>query len=197
MLRGTVEAGGPISRVMNLGPPRQTAMVSTSRNRMATNDVPQPVDQLCDATAAVVRDACTCRSTQLYVFFNPSKRGRDGFQPSFSAIRRLSEFCPNAQRTWDVPDRNPLAGDLHDHFGELIDRHHLFGADIDRASEIRTDQAPHGFNALVDVQERAGLLAVPPNFDFTTVFGFGDFGAKGGGSLFFPPVQVPSGPKML
>src|SRR5690625_8030460 len=65
-----------------------------------------------------------------------------------------------------------LAGDVAHHVDELVDRDHLFGADVDRAEVFGLHQSAHGFNALIDVKEGPGLLAVAPDLDRPAVFGF-------------------------
>src|SRR5690625_2713951 len=67
-----------------------------------------------------------------------------------------------------------LAGDVAHHVDELVDRDHLFGADVDRAEEVGLHQSAHGFNALIDVKEGPGLLAVAPDLDRPAVFGLSD-----------------------
>ena len=84
-------------------------------------------------------------------------------------IERLSQLSivgvapPHPLRTRDV-----LLGDLGPgHFcndvGELIDRHHAILPQVEGRVVPRAHQAEQPFQAIVDVTERAGLLAVPPD----------------------------------
>src|ERR1039458_3913359 len=76
-----------------------------------------------------------------------------------------------------------LARNVHDYSCKLVDRHHLFRPDVDRAGKRRFHQAAHTFQALVDVEERTGLFAIAPDLDFTAVHRFCHFAADGGRSL--------------
>ena len=87
-------------------------------------------------------------------------------------------------RSRDVADGELLARDVHDHGGELVDRDHLFRADVERAGVRRAGQAQHAFEAFVDVEERARLIAVAPDLDLAAQLGFGHLAADGGGRLF-------------
>src|ERR1039458_4803580 len=76
-----------------------------------------------------------------------------------------------------------LARNVHDYSCKLVDRHHLFRPDVDRAGKRRFHQAAHTFQALGYVEERTGLFAVAPDLDFAAVHGFCHFAADGGRSL--------------
>ena len=52
-----------------------------------------------------------------------------------------------------------------------IDGDHLLGADIHRAVKSERIRRKRAFQAFVDIEERAGLLAVAPDFDLSAVGG--------------------------
>ena len=114
--------------------------------------------------------------------------------PNQSVIRVAAA---NTGRPLDMVFANGLAGDARDHVDQLIDRHHLVRADIDRPDKIRAHQPQRAFQAFVDVKEGAGLLAVAPDLDLAAVRRHRDFAADRGRRLLRPPFHVPSGPKML
>src|SRR6185437_9471431 len=82
------------------------------------------------------------------------------------------------ERSWNVLDRQALAGDLDDHPRELVDRHHLVGADIHRPREIGAHQAQRALDAFIDIEEGARLLAVAPDLNGAAVARLGHFAAE-------------------
>src|SRR5690606_10249710 len=97
---------------------------------------------------------------------------------------------PNTLRPGNVTDRKALAGDFHDHASELVDRHHLLGPDIYGPREIRSHEPQCSLDALVNVQEGTGLLAIAPNLDFSPIRSFCHFAADSCRCLF--PAAGPS-----
>ena len=59
----------------------------------------------------------------------------------------------DAQGPGNVPDAEILAGDFHDHLGQLIDAHHLLGTDVDGPDPVRAHEAENTLETLVDIQE--------------------------------------------
>ena len=57
------------------------------------------------------------------------------------------------------------ARNLGDDIGQLVDSDHPVLAKIERFVVIRMHQAVPALNAIIDIAERAGLLAVAPNLD--------------------------------
>src|SRR5438270_9704370 len=82
-----------------------------------------------------------------------------------------------------------LAGNLHNNFYEVIDGSHLLRPNIDRPRKVRVHQSAHAFDTVVDVEERASLLAVTPDLNLTTGTGLSDLAADSRGSLF--PTALP------
>src|SRR5207253_7241912 len=97
----------------------------------------------------------------------------------------------HAERAGDMADRELLSGDRHDELGEAVDRHHLLRANIDRPREARAHQARAALQALVDVEERSGLLAVAPDLDLATRGRLGHFAAERRRRLFLAVVPGP------
>ena len=96
----------------------------------------------------------------------PLPRGWEGAQPSFSLIRRLSELrprTPSGPGMWLMWMVLPAMSATDP--ASLVDRHHLLRADIDRPGEVRAHQPRRALEAFVDIEERAGLLAVAPDLD--------------------------------
>ena len=58
------------------------------------------------------------------------------------------------------------AGDVFDHVVETFDRGQLVGTEIDRLEDVAVGDGEDSLDAVVDVHEAAGLLAVAPDFDF-------------------------------
>src|SRR5204863_5556532 len=78
----------------------------------------------------------------------------------------------HAERARDVLDGEAFPGDLHDQFGQLVDGYHLFRADVDRTGEGRARQTEGAFQAFVDIEKRACLLAIAPELDRAAAPGF-------------------------
>src|SRR5262249_11489399 len=57
------------------------------------------------------------------------------------------------------------AGDLLDDVDKPVDAHQLVGADIQRLDDIAHGELDRALGAVVDVHERAGLLAAAPALD--------------------------------
>ena len=64
-------------------------------------------------------------------------------------------------------------------------------------SKFGTRQAKRAFNAFVDIEERARLLPVAPDLDLAIVARMATLRQIAAGAFSLPPVQVPSGPKIL
>src|SRR5215467_7638345 len=64
-----------------------------------------------------------------------------------------------------VPAFELPARDVFDDVDQLVDRDQFVTPDVDRFDDIAGDQLPRAINAVVDVHEAAGLLAIPPHFD--------------------------------
>ena len=54
-----------------------------------------------------------------------------------------------------MPPADLLAGDMRDEIDEPVDRDHLLRADIERAGEVRAQQAHRAFEALVGYREKS------------------------------------------
>src|SRR5688572_21760200 len=64
--------------------------------------------------------------------------------------------APHTLGTGDVAERNPrLAGHVDDRSSQLVDRHHLFGPEVERASVVRLHEPVDSLDAVVHVAERA------------------------------------------
>ncbi len=72
----------------------------------------------------------------------------------------------------------------------MVDGDHFFRAYVDGAGEVGIHEAADGFDAFIDIEERAGLAAIAPDFDLAAIGGLGDLAAEGGGCLF--AASVPS-----
>jgi hypothetical protein len=90
-----------------------------------------------------------------------------------------------------------LAGAVGDDIDELVDSDHLLRPDIDWAGKIRAEQPHRAFEALVDIQERARLLAVAHTSMSSPSRAMATFRQIAAGASSRPSVQVPSGPKIL
>ena len=84
--------------------------------------------------------------------------------------RVVGVAAADALRSRDVPDADvPLAGDLDDDPGQLVDRDHPVGAEVEGLGVVRPHQAVDALDAVVDVAERPRLLAVAPDLDLAAV----------------------------
>src|SRR5919197_2014116 len=81
---------------------------------------------------------------------------------------------------------NPPGGDLHDHFGHLIDCHHSFRTNIYRPAKTAVHQSANRLDAFIYIKEGARLLAITPNLNHAAIFLLGHFSAKCSWSLFSP-----------
>src|SRR5688500_18446540 len=97
----------------------------------------------------------------------------------------------NALGPRDVPDAEILPRDLDEQARQLIDGHHLLGADVHRPRGLGEDQTPDSLHALVDVEERACLLAVPPDLDLAAVRRLRDLPRERGRRLLLAPAPRP------
>src|ERR1017187_471675 len=86
-------------------------------------------------------------------------------------------------------DRQFFPGDLHDHPGHLVDGNHLLRADVYRTREFRFHQVSYSLDALVDIEERTRLLAIPPKLYLSAICLLGDLAAQCGRRLF--PSSLP------
>ena len=87
-----------------------------------------------------------------------------------------------------MPNSQLFACDFHRHLSQLVDRNHFIRADVNRSREIGFHQPPDALNALVDIQERAGLLSIAPDFDLAAVRGLGYLATYRGGCLLASPI---------
>src|SRR5262249_42229675 len=92
----------------------------------------------------------------------------------------------NTLRTWNVANSKAFIGDAGGECGEIVDRPHLFRADVDRSCPVRTREPKDTLETIVDVKERSGLLAVAPDLDLAAVLGLGDLAANSGRRLLAP-----------
>jgi len=77
-----------------------------------------------------------------------------------------------------MPLLDPFTGNLRHQIDELVDRYHFLRPNIDGAGKVGTQQPYSAFDALVDVQERAGLFTIAPHLDFVVGTGHRDFSAN-------------------
>ena len=84
-----------------------------------------------------------------------------------------------------------MSGDLFHHVHQLIDGDQFTAAQIDGFVDVAFEDCFHTLDAVVDVHEAAGLMAVTPNLDLVIArhFGFEHFAADGRGGLL--PAAVP------
>ncbi len=82
-----------------------------------------------------------------------------------------------------------LAGDGGDEVYQLVDGHQAVAAQIERMRVIGEHKTVDALHAIIDVEERAGLVAIAPDFDFVAVVCQRDFAAQGCRG-FFPPAFV-------
>src|SRR5258706_8017648 len=64
----------------------------------------------------------------------------------------------------------------HD-FGKLVNADQFIRAEVERLSMIRSHDAMNALDAVVDIHERAGLLAIAPYFDLAWIWGECDLAA--------------------
>ena len=83
---------------------------------------------------------------------------------------------------------NLLAGNVGNHHGQLVDRHHFFRADIYRAGKVGTGQAQRAFNAFIHIEERTRLQAIAPDLDRVAGLRLGDLAAERGRGLFLAAI---------
>src|SRR3979490_1909273 len=57
------------------------------------------------------------------------------------------------------------AGDLLDDVDQAVDADQLVAADVERLDDVALGQADRAVGAVVDIHERAGLLAIAPDLD--------------------------------
>src|SRR4051812_24968147 len=79
-------------------------------------------------------------------------------------------------------DSSDIFHDIH----KLVDRDHLAGTEIDGVRNIGRHDPLDAIDAVIDVHEAAGLIAVAPDIDLMLAGGFGvdHFAADRGGGLF-------------
>ncbi len=78
------------------------------------------------------------------------------------------------------------AGDFLDDVDELVDGDQFVAADVDRFDDVAPEEVLGALEAIGDIHEGAGLVAVAPDFDFVFAgeFGLDDLAANGGGGFF-------------
>src|SRR5579859_1134715 len=106
---------------------------------------------------------------------------RSAWRPAqlFADQRIIGVATSDTLRAGNVADPDFLARDLHDHCGHAVDGYHLFRTNVHWSAECgRLHETANGLDALVDVEERARLLAVAPEFDFAATGLLGDFAAQ-------------------
>ena len=74
--------------------------------------------------------------------------------------------------------RELFSRDQDHHLCKLVNLDHFFRADIHGTRKIRPSQSKSGLHALINKQEGPGLLPVPPNFNFISIFSFCYFAAN-------------------
>src|SRR5690606_12353826 len=89
-------------------------------------------------------------------------------------------------RPGNVPHREVLPRDVHDHPGEVADADHLVRSDVDGTLEARAREAHQTLDALEYVEEGAGLLGGPPDLDETADGRLGDLPADSRWRLLTP-----------
>src|SRR6266566_4133859 len=70
-------------------------------------------------------------------------------------------------------ERNRILGNLHEHRSQFVHADRVIVADVHGSAIIRSYERFERFHDIGDVNKRAPLLAVAPNFDFFLAFKFG------------------------
>src|SRR6516165_3550167 len=78
---------------------------------------------------------------------------------------------------------DPLAGNIRHQVDQLIDRHHFLRPDIDGARKVGAQQPYRTFDALVNIEERACLVAIAPHLDLVAAAGHGNLATNRGWRL--------------
>src|ERR1035441_2258629 len=109
-------------------------------------------------------------------FFQAFAQGTGGRPSNFLADEPIIRIATaDTEWTRDVANGQLLPCDVRYHSGELVDRDHLVRADVDRSSKVRINKTTNPLETFVDVQKRAGLFTVTPDFNLAAVRRFGDF----------------------
>src|SRR5205814_6044242 len=114
--------------------------------------------------------------------------------------RRPIEFLPDEPivrvaaahpgRTIDVALADALPGDIRNNVHQTIDRNHLIGTNVDRSGEVGSHQPQSAYDAFIDVEERAGLFSVAPDFDLASVPSHRHLPTDCGGRFLFAVIPV-------
>src|SRR5882757_1343989 len=84
----------------------------------------------------------------------------------------------HALRLGEIVHERDLLLRYPDHyFGKLINSDQLIRAEVERLSIIRSHDAMNALDAIIDIHERAGLLAIPPYLDLAGVWSACDLAA--------------------
>src|SRR5918999_3551818 len=95
----------------------------------------------------------------------------------------------------DMPQRDAvLTRHLDDHPGQLVDRHHLLAAEVERLLVVRLHEPVDPLDAVIDVAERPRLLTVAPDLDLPARLDQGHLPAQCGGHLLAAAVVGPVWP---
>src|SRR5680860_957706 len=76
-----------------------------------------------------------------------------------------------------------LTGNFRDDPRKLIDAHHPVGSQVQRVGVAGLHQAVNALDAVIDIAERTGLLAVTPDLDLPALFRRSNLAADGGRGL--------------
>ena len=103
----------------------------------------------------------------------PVAEGRRRFpSEDLTQQRIVGVASPHSLRTRYVLRADvPLAGHLDDEVCQLVDGHHLVGAEVERLGVVGLHDAVDALDAVVDVAERPRLLPVAPDLDAAAVLG--------------------------
>ena len=97
----------------------------------------------------------------------------------------------HAHRPGDMLDGDLDPGNLGNHVGQLVDGHHAVRAQVQRGDVIGTHQAVDAFQAIVNVAEGTGLLAIAPHLDLVVAGQLGDGDLAGHGCRSFFAAAIP------
>src|ERR1700730_750992 len=138
------------------------------------------------------RDSLNLLLDPLVRFRNTLPQRLRGHPPNFFAHEPVVRIpAAYTLRSRYVRDFYAGAGNVSNEMGQVVDRDHLFRADVYRPAEVRPDQADRRLDAFVDEQEGPRLLAIAPDLDRAVVFSLGDLTADRRRRLFLAIVPRP------
>ena len=108
-------------------------------------------------------------------------------------MSELRPRTPCGPGTWRS-GQPALARDVDDKPGEVVDRHDLFGAEIEWFAVLGAHESVDPLDAIVDVAERPGLHAVAPDLDLRHLWAAATFRQIAAGDLLAATVGRPDGP---